>query len=253
LQNLLADALKSSRADHTEIRLQRRWATAIAFRGSRLEGATTGLEVGGIVRCLNRGRGWGVASFTGVEQVRAMVARAHELSLAVHVEQPVRLADIPIRTADHLADLEGDVREISLAEKRHLLERLNQEMLATDRRIVDAHASYEDRVTERWIATSEGLMIHDLRPDVRFAVGAVAREDSFLERAFESWAARGGWHTLQDADHLFRAAARRAISLLGASRMKAGVLPVVLDPRAVGARPTAPSTFAPDSGSDRTS
>ncbi len=235
MQNLLADALKSSRADHTEIRLQRRWATAIAFRGSRLEGATTGVEVGGIVRCLNRGRGWGVASFTGVDQARSMVAQAHELSLAVHVEQPVRLADIPIRTADHLADLEGDVREIPLAEKRQLLERLNQEMLGTDRRIVDAHASYEDRVTERWIATSEGLMIHDLRTDVRLAAGAVAREDSFLERAFESWAARGGWRALQDADHLFRTAARRAIALLGAPRMKAGIVPVILDPRAVGA------------------
>jgi TldD protein len=235
LQNLLADALRSARADHTEIRLERSWATAIAFRGSRLEGATTGLELGGIVRCLNRGRGWGIASFTGLESLRAMVARAHELSLAVHVEQPVRLADIPVRTAEHLADLDGDVRGVPLADKRQLLERLNQEMLGTDRRIVDAHASYEDRVTERWVATSEGLMVYDVRPEVRLAAGAVAREESFLERAFESWALRGGWRSVQEADHLFRTAARRSIALLAAPRMKAGVVPVVLDPRAVGA------------------
>ncbi|MEO8140325.1 MAG: DNA gyrase modulator, partial [Gemmatimonadota bacterium] len=67
MQNLLADALRSSRADHTEIRLERTWGTAIAFRGSRLEGAATGLELGGMVRCLNRGRGWGITSFTGLE------------------------------------------------------------------------------------------------------------------------------------------------------------------------------------------
>lgn len=235
MQNLLADALRSSRADHTEIRLERSWGTAIAYRGSRLEGAATGLELGGMVRCLNRGRGWGIASFTGLEALRAMVARAHELSLAVHVEQPVRLADIPIRTAEHLSDLDGDARLVPLAEKRLLLERLNQEMLATDRRIVDSHASYEDRVTERWIATSEGLMLYDLRPEVRLAAGAVAREESFLERAFESWAVRGGWRSVQDADHLFRTAARRSIGLLTAPRMKAGLIPVVLDPRAAGA------------------
>lgn len=235
MQNLLSDALRSSRADHTEIRLERNWATAIAFRGSRLEGATTGREVGGIVRCLNRGRGWGVASFTGLEALRPMVARAHELSLAVHVDQPVRLADIPIRTAEHLADTDGDVRAIPLAEKRQLLERLNQEMLATDRRIVDSHASYEDRISERWIATSEGLMVYDFLPEVRLAAGAVAREESFLERAFESWAVRGGWRSVQEADHLFRTAARRAITLLSAPRVKAAVMPVILDPRAVGA------------------
>lgn len=235
MQNLLADALKASRADHTEIRLVRTAATAIAYRGSRLEGATTGLELGGIVRCLNRGRGWGVASFTGVDQLRAMVARAHELSLAVPVDQPIRLAEIPARVADHVADLDGDVREVPLAEKRQLLERLNQEMLATDRRLVDSHAAYEDRVIERWIATSEGLMLYDLRPEVRLATGAVAREESFLERAFESWAARGGWRAVQEADHLFRTAARRAIALLSAPRVKAGVVPVVLDPRAAGA------------------
>ncbi len=235
MQNLLTDALRSSRADHTEIRLERNWATAIAFRGSRLEGAATGLELGGIVRCLNRGRGWGIASFTGLEALRPMVARAHELSLAVHVDQPVRLADIPIRTAEHVADTDGDVRGVPLAEKRQLLERLNQEMLATDRRIVDSHASYEDRVSERWIATSEGLMVYDLRPEVRLAAGAVAREESFLERAFESWAIRGGWRSVQETDQLFRTAARRAISLLSAPRMKAGVIPVILDPRAVGA------------------
>ncbi len=122
-----------------------------------------------------------------------MVARAHELSLAVPVEHPIRLAEIPARVADHLADLDGDVRDVPLAEKRQLLERLNQEMLATDRRIVDAHASYEDRVSERWIATSEGFMVYDLRPEVRLAAGVVAREESFLERAFESWGVRGGW------------------------------------------------------------
>lgn len=235
MRNLLADALRTARADHTEIRLHRSWATAIAFRGSRLEGATTGLELGGIVRCLNRGRGWGIASFTGLDALRAMVARAHELSLAVHLEQPVRLADIPIRVAEHFAELEGDVRAVPLAEKRQLLEHLNQEMLATDRRIVDSHAAYEDRVTERWIATSEGLMVYDLRPEVRLAAGAVARDESFLERAFESWAVRGGWNAVQDADHLFRTAARRAIGLLSAPRLKAGMVPVVLDPRAAGA------------------
>ncbi len=235
MKDRLAEALRGARADFTEIRLERTWASAVAYRGSRLEGATSALEVGGMVRCLNHGKGWGVASFTGLDQLGAMVARAHELSLALPVDSPIRLADIPVRIADHPADLDGDVRDVPLAEKRQLLERLNQEMLASDRRIVDARASYEDRVTERWIATSAGVMVFDRRPEVRLAAGAIAREDSFLERGFESWAVRGGWRAVQETDHLFRTAARRAISLLNAPRVKAGSYPVVLDPRCIAA------------------
>ncbi|HWA57814.1 MAG TPA: TldD/PmbA family protein [Gemmatimonadales bacterium] len=235
MKDRLTDALRAARADYTEIRLERTWASAVAFRGSRLEGATTALATGGMVRCLNRGKGWGIASFTGTDRLPAMVAQAHELSLATPLDTPIRLADIPIRQADHFADLDGDVREVPLAEKRALLERLNQEMLATDRRIVDTLATYDDRITERWIANSDGLLLYDLRPEVRLSAAAIAREESFLERAFESWSVRGGWRSLQDADHLFRQAARRALALLSAPRVRAGTYPVVLDPRLAAA------------------
>lgn len=235
MKNELQEALKSSRADYTEIRLERTWATAIAFRGSRLEAATSGFEVGGMVRCLNHGCGWGHASFTGLEPLRAMVAQAHELSLAARLDAPIRLADIPLRYADHPSDLDGDVRGISLGDKRALLERLNQEMLITDRRIVDSQAAYHDRVTERWVATSDGTLLYDLRPEVRLSAGAVAHEENVMERAFESWSARGGWKSVQEAGALFRIAARRAVAQLAAPRVRAGTYPVVLDPRAAGA------------------
>ncbi|HTS89268.1 MAG TPA: TldD/PmbA family protein [Gemmatimonadales bacterium] len=235
MKNLLADALRTARADHAEIRLERTWATAIAYRGSRLEGATTGLESGAMARCLNRGRGWGVASCTGLTGFAALLSRAHELSLAVPVESPIALAEIPVRTEDHLADLDGDVRGVPLGEKRALLERLNQEILSSDRRIVDTHVSYEDRVTERWFATSDGVFLYEIAPSVRLAAGVLASEEGFVERAFESWATRGGWRSVQSADNVFRTAARRAVALLSAPRIKAGLYPMVLDPRCMGA------------------
>jgi TldD protein len=235
LKDRLADALRAARADHTEIRLERTWATAIAYRGSRIEGATTAIEVGGMVRCLNRGRGWGVASFTGLDQLRPMMARAHELSLAVPLDVPIHLAEIPVRNEEHIADLDGDVRGVSLGEKRDLLDRLNQDMLGSDRRIIDTHVSYEDLVAERWVATSAGVMLYDLSSTVRLGAAAVACEESFFERAFESSALRGGWRSVQTTDHLFRAAARRAVALLDAPRVKAGSYTVVLDPRCIGA------------------
>jgi TldD protein len=235
LKQQLAEALGAARADHTEIRLQRTWATTIAYRGSRLEAATTAVESGGSVRCLNRGKGWGVASFTGFSQLRAMVSRAHELSLAVPLDAPIRLADIPARQGEFLADLDGDVRDVPLTDKRALLDRLAQEMLSGDRRITDSYCAYQDAVIERWVATSEGVMLYDIRPDVRFTAAAVAREENLMERGVESWAGRIGWRSTSCLEQVARTAGRRAVSLLRAERVRPGTYPVVLDPRAMGA------------------
>jgi TldD protein len=230
----LSDALRSSRADYTEIRLERSWVSAVAYRGSRLEGANSSLDIGGFVRCLNRGCGWGVASFTDVDHIAAMVSRAHEISLAVRLDQPIRLAEVSSRRQEIRADLDGDVRGIPLGEKQRLLERLNQEMLGSDRRVVDTQAAYRDEVTEFWFGNSEGTLLYELRPDITLSAVAIAREDGLLERGLESVGRRGGWRSVQDSDTLFRQAARRAISLLTAPRVKSGVYPVVLDPKLAG-------------------
>ncbi|MGH7731733.1 MAG: PmbA/TldA family metallopeptidase, partial [Candidatus Eiseniibacteriota bacterium] len=57
MKDRLTAALKSSRADYTEIRVERTWSSAVAFRGRRLESATASEDQGGFVRVLNRGCG----------------------------------------------------------------------------------------------------------------------------------------------------------------------------------------------------
>ena len=73
MKDRLTDALATSRADFTEIRLERTWTSSVSFRGRRLESVTAGEDQGGFVRVLNRGCGWGVAAFTTLDQLRSMV------------------------------------------------------------------------------------------------------------------------------------------------------------------------------------
>src|SRR5207245_8663180 len=51
----LTAALGRSRADYTDIRVERTWSTAVTFRGRRLESATASEEQGGFVRALHAG------------------------------------------------------------------------------------------------------------------------------------------------------------------------------------------------------
>jgi TldD protein len=234
VKNRLRDALRSSRADYTEIRLERSVTSAVSFRGARLEGATLSTDEGGFVRCLNRGYGWGMASFTSLDGLEAMVSRAHELSLAVRLDAPIRLAEVPVREADVLLPLGGDVRGVSLDAKKRQLELLNGLMLGRDRRIVDTQAGYRDEVVEYWYGNSDGTLLYELRPEVTLSAVAVAREQGTIERALESLGRRAGWEAVQGREAQFLAAADRAVALLAAPRVRGGTYPVVLDPKLAG-------------------
>ena len=213
------------------MRVERSSITSVAWRGRRLEGASTGTDVGGTVRCLNHGHGWGIASFNRLDDLEARLARAHELSLAVQPPEPVALAPAPVREGHVRPVLTDDTREIPLLEKRRYLEHLNAEMLRFDRRIVDTQAAYRDEITECWFVNSEGTALYELRPDVTLSALAVARDGGVMERAVESLGARGGWTRMRDQEELFRAAARRAVGLLDARPVRSGSYPLVLDPR----------------------
>jgi TldD protein len=233
VKDRLLAALEASRADYTEIRVEHTWSSAVSFRGPRLESAVAGEDRGGFVRALHRGHGWGIAAFTSLDALPAMVRRATELSRAVRRDEPIRLAPVAPVTAEALLDLDGDVRGVALAEKKRLLEGYNAEMLAVPG-VVDTQASYHDEVTEYWYANSEGTLLHELRPEITLSGTAIARRDGTIEKGLESIGLRRGWRGAQDHAAGFGEAARRAVALLDAPTVRGGTYPVVLDNELAG-------------------
>lgn len=234
VRDRLAEALARTTADYAEVRLEHTRATRISFRGRRLELANERVDAGGCVRVLFRGRGWGVASFTSLDQLPQMVARAEAMSRAVVLDEPIRLAEQDPRIDEVLPELDGDPRDVPLAEKRRMLGELNDLMLAASERIVDTVAAYYDERTEWWFANSDGTWLHEVRPEIGLSAQATARADGRIERALESVGLRRGWRSVQGREEMFRQAARRAVELLDAPRVAGGVYPVVLDPRLAG-------------------
>jgi len=234
LKERLAAAVKQSRAGYTEIRVERTWSSAVAFRGRRLETATVSEDQGGFVRVLNNGCGWGIASFTSLDELPAMVSRAYELSRAVRLDDPIRLAETPPEVADAILGLDGDVRGISLSDKKKLLDRYNGAMLAVSDAIVDTQSSYRDEVSEVWYVNSEGTSLYQLRPEVVVSGTAIARRNGTIEKGLESIGLRKGWNSVQNFEHQFRVVAQRAVDLLDAPRVRGGAYPVILDNELAG-------------------
>jgi TldD protein len=234
LKDRLTAAVKKSRADYTEIRVERTWSSAVAFRGRRLETATVSEDQGGFVRVLNKGCGWGIASFTSLDQLPDMVTRANELSRAVRLSEPIRLADTAPQTADAVLDLDGDVRGIALSEKKKLLETYNGAMLSVSKSVVDTQASYRDEVSEVWFVNSEGTALYQLRPEVVLSGSAIARTNGTIEKGLESIGLRKGWNSVHGFEEQFRVVAQRAVDLLAAPRVRGAAYPVILDNELAG-------------------
>ncbi|MGH7522092.1 MAG: TldD/PmbA family protein [Gemmatimonadales bacterium] len=236
MKDRLAAAIKQSRADYTEIRVERTWSSAVAFRGRRLETATVSEDQGGFVRALNKRCGWGIASFTSLDALPQMVARANELSRAVRLDEPIRLAATAPQTADAVLDLDGDVRGIPLSDKKKLLDSYNTAMLTVSDLVVDTQASYRDEVSEVWYVNSEGTSLYQLRPEVVVSGTAIARggRNGSIEKGLESIGLRKGWNSVQGFEQPFRVVAQRAVDLLEAPRVRGGAYPVILDNELAG-------------------
>jgi len=233
MRDMLSAALKASRADYTEIRIEEREASRVSFRGPELETASTVLDKGGIVRCLVRGGGWGVATFNDLTDISRRVEQAYEGARAIQGEL-IDLAEVPVSEDRVTVPLEQDFRGVPLTEKRRLAAGYNDILRTFDPAIIDTSTSYWDSFSRVTYANSEGTLVEEERPMVNVSVSAMARADGNVQRAFEGVSKVSGFGAVLGHEEMVREVAERAVALLKAPRVKGGRYTVVCNPKLAG-------------------
>jgi len=234
MRDKILAALKGSKADYTEIRLEEREATTVAYRGKDLESADAAVDAGGIVRCLVRDGGWGVATFNDRSDLAAKVELAYQCAKVVPASEPIPLAEVPAVQDSIVASIARDFRGVPLADKKALAQGYNDILLRHDPRIVDTRCIYRDTFSRVTLATSEGSYIEEERPLVTVYFTAIAREGANVQTATEARSAQRGFDFVLGREELAQAAAQRAVDLLSAESVAGGKYPVVLNPRLAG-------------------
>jgi len=227
-------ALEQSRADYTEIRLEREWRTQVLFQKENLENIESSTEVGGIVRSLVGG-GWGIAVFNSLEELEKRVEEAYRIGRAVSAKIGERSSLAPVEPVEDEVriSLKKDFREVPLAQKKELVERYNRIMLSVPK-VESTTARYTDSFREWLFANSEGTYITEERPDITLFLAATAREDSNIQRAFESIGEAQGFELVEDLEEKAKEVAERAAALLKAKPVQGGTYTVVLDQELAG-------------------
>lgn len=226
-------AIRSSKADYTEIRLEEGQDTRVVFRGPDLETADVVIDRGGLVRCFVGGGGWGIATFNDVSDLKRRVRQAYEGARAVQAE-PIELAPIPASEDKIIVPLENDFRGIPVTEKKSLAQEYNDILLRFDPRIVDTQTTYSDTFSRVTFANSEGTYVEEERPMVNVAFSAVSRKDDNVQRAFEAVSKVSGFDAVRGHHDLVQTVAERAVDLLSAPPVEGNRYTVVCNPRMAG-------------------
>jgi TldD protein len=234
MRDKIEEALKQSKADYTEIRIENKETCRVAFRGRDLETANANIDKGGMVRCLIRNQGWGVATFNDLDDLVAMVDQAYQCARVGTVPEPIELTPAEPVECVTTPMLNRDFRDVPLSEKKTLAERYNQILLGYNNRIVDTQSIYSDVFTHLTLANSEGTYIEQDKPSVVIGAFATARDGDNIQQAHEVYSSTLGFEYVLDKDMLVRKAAIRAVELLNARSVQAGQYPVVIDQMLAG-------------------
>ena len=221
MRDLILAALRSSKADYTEIRVEERESTQILYRGEDLETASAVIDRGGIVRCLVKSGGWGVATFNDLTDLSHRVRQAYEGARSIQGE-PVELAPTPVAEESITVSLESDFRGITMTEKTALAKEYNSILLGYDPHIVDTQTGYRDSLSRVTFANSEGTLIQE-EPSGRHRLpyGHRARErqrSAGLRWRRQGRRVRGGARTGGTDERGCRARRRPALGAQGAGR-----------------------------------
>ena len=234
MRDRMQEAIKRSKADYSEIRIEEKESTRIAYQGKDLENAGTVLDKGGIVRVLVRSKGWGVATFNNLDDLATRVDQAYQCAQVASSPEPIEMAEVePVEKAITVK-MKLDFRNVSLARKKALAERQNDILRGYSDKIIDTFSLYVDSFSRVTFANSQGTFIEAERPSVALAAVAIARDGDNVQQAHKTDAAPAGFEYVLEKEELAKQAARRAVELLGAKRVMGGQYPVVLDPMLAG-------------------
>jgi TldD protein len=231
MRDKITDAIRKSKADYTEIRIENKESSTVVYRGKILETVTTGRDVGGIVRVLHNGN-WGISTFNSLTELDRHVALALECAKALD-QGDAKMAELEPHDAEVRANLPNDFRKVDLATKKQIVDQYNQLMLSQPG-LQDSAVSYGDTMLTMYYANSEGTYVKQERPYGTLRFSATARDGNNVQTAYDSVHVGWDFKEIYGKEELLKSVAKRAVDMLQAKPVQAGTYTVILDPLLAG-------------------
>ncbi len=235
MQDILTETVNKFKnlCDYMEIRIEDYETTKIAINTDETEKIGTSFEFGGNVRALVNG-GWGFISFNNINLLPTFAARA--IDHAKHVgRNKLVLSPVPSIVDRVKAELLSDPRNITLKEKKKLLDDYNKIILNYDRELIkNSFLAYYDQIKKKYFCNSEGTFIEQELLDLYITVKIIAAKDGITQPAVVTNGSSNNFDVCRNLEEKIEKSCRTAIKFLDAPKVKSGVYTVICDPAVTG-------------------
>ncbi len=236
LRRVLEEAL-SRGGTYADLFFEYSTRQSVVLEDGIVKSSSVALIVGMGVRVL-QGDQTGYAYSENLE-LSAMLHAARSAS-AIAAHGSVRSSEIAAfsqQVPPNYYPVQRTANDVVLKEKIRLLQGAEASALSHDERIIRVTVAVVDSLTHTMVATSEGRLLSDVRPMVRFNVHCMAQSGENIQAGTSGTGGRYGAELLEQpgvAERLGQEAAADAILLLQAVQAPSGTLPVILGPAQSG-------------------
>ncbi|MBF0466612.1 MAG: TldD/PmbA family protein [Nitrospirae bacterium] len=231
----LIRAALSRGGDYCDVFFESKTPLSISLEDGNIERFLTGNDTGAGIRVISRDRS--CYAYTNELTSGALLEAAKGLSLAVKGREP---QDITIKLMHSKPAIDFKILKppasVKAEEKTDLVKRADSAARAQGDKIRQVSVSYNDYIQRVMIVNSEGILCEDERVQSFFTVTVVASDGGVIQSAYESAGGFTGFELFDsiDVEDVAVKAAKRALSMLKASRIQGGRMPVVISSEAGG-------------------
>ncbi len=226
---LLAVAL-SRGADYADLFFEYRAAGGFVFEEGILKSASRGVSMGLGVRAQD-GDATGYA-YTERLDWDAMKRAAETAASIASAGGAKEARQVELRPLPNRYELELVTLDVPGTEKRKLLERAAAAGHAYDPQVIKVECTFAEEIREILIVTSDGKLVRDVQPLMRFGVRVLAEKEGRRQEGTSGGGGRTtmGYFSGKTPEWHARTAAEQAVRLLDAVEAPAGQMEVVLAP-----------------------
>ena len=224
----LLDVALSRGGDYADLYFEHRQTSSIAFEESKVKTAGGGITQGLGVRVLSGdSTGYAYTEDLSLDSMRQAAATAAKICDRLDKVGPVDVAD---QAGPDRYRIAKPSIEIPSTEKLAIIRRADEAARAYDPSITRVNVSFVEEVKHVMVATSDGRLMADFQPMLRFNVQCLSEVGNSRQTAIDGGGGRLGMEYFVDhtPEELARNAARMALTQQQGVDAPAGTIPVVL-------------------------
>ncbi len=227
ISQVMATALEKG-GDFCDLYFQNKISNNITLEDNIVSRASTDVSLGVGIRVVRENQtGY---SFTEEITPKAMKEAAKTAANIANGNKTIKSVELKLHETPSYYNVDTRWEDVGIDTKIPLLQKINDKMVTIDKRVIKTQVYFGDSNDYVLIATSDGRIVYDYRPQTRIFAVCNAEENGRRENNYDMLGGRMGieYYTPESLENLAISTVQKTVNLFEAVKPDAGEMEVVL-------------------------